>query len=57
MNKHGRVEVTKPANFTAKEDGNPSLIGYKLRSCLFPGIHFPVNYFPHFSMFGKYMES
>jgi hypothetical protein len=30
VNKHGRVEVTKPANFTAKEDGNPSLIGYKL---------------------------
>lgn len=30
MNKHGRVEVTKLANFTEKEDGNPSLIGYKL---------------------------
>ena len=27
-----------------------------LMPCLFPGIHFPGNYFPHFPMFGKHKE-
>jgi hypothetical protein len=28
-----------------------------LMPCLFPGIHFPGNHFPHFPMFGKHKEN
>jgi hypothetical protein len=31
--------------------------GPSFMPCLFPGIHFPGNHFPHFPMFGKHKEN